>query len=670
MILFDFILFYFTFSLPCGPIPPPTTHIFASPTSKLSLPLPQEKKKKKRKEKKKTTICITQKASFSHTTLPRTGIANPVIDDTLLLVVSQISTMGNGKKARPACAEDYDEEAGIPVPQTKITARTRAIEKPKPRVRNGNGNERRESKSKPSKQNSDSGYSTGAVITGSEASLSPPQQKVEFVTAVATTERREPRKPTRSSSRPPRSPSAQGHRPLADRTRDMPAHYGVPNAPAPAAVRPPPVVSQPIQPVQPIPRRATGPSYARPMSFTATHGPPLSNSAYYNSPPAYPPPPPPQSSYTFNNYAPSSQANGYFPAPAPSRPLSARFDIGQRVDIPRSGSAFGIRESPRALPAPPPQRTIANGSEAGYSYYDESLDGYTSDAASIRRPASRTASIRIASRGGKEDREYHEMPPPPRPIMRRPVTDTPRSYTPDSLASSVYRSEGQSFRGPVYVEPAQSFPRPGMKRHSVSYDLGDLRIPRDPPERERVRVETANNSRRRQSVYDQSTSGASSEYEEKVREASKYQENVAGHSVPLTAEALKRQRATGSNRSTKSSGSRDESDYRKSVTTPTTRSSSNEDDENITIKVTGSAKVHVGGTRIECGEGGEIEIKRRENIRGGSDRSSSEYGGGRFIDDRRSRADRIEQLSQRPRRDSVSRPAYGRISPRDEESWV
>jgi hypothetical protein len=57
-----------------------------------------------------------------------------------------------------------------------------------------------------------------------------------------------------------------------------------------------------------------------------------------------------------------------------------------------------------------------------------------------------------------------------------------------------------------------------------------------------------------------------SAWEEKTNAAQSYQEDVSGPSIPLTAEALRRRHA-GSSRSTKLSGSRDESDYHKSSTT-------------------------------------------------------------------------------------------------------
>jgi hypothetical protein len=85
---------------------------------------------------------------------------------------------------------------------------------------------------------------------------------------------------------------------------------------------------------------------------------------------------------------------------------------------------------------------------------------------------------------------------------------------------------------------------------------------------------------------------------------------------------------------------------------------SNDNDENVTIKVMGQARVVVGGAQIDCNEGGEIEIKRQKSLRNGngSEQSNSEYGGGR-IEDHRSRVER------RSSRSSQSGHAYTRSTP-------
>jgi hypothetical protein len=70
----------------------------------------------------------------------------------------------------------------------------------------------------------------------------------------------------------------------------------------------------------------------------------------------------------------------------------------------------------------------------------------------------------------------------------------------------------------------------------------------------------------------------------------------------------------------------------------------------------------VGGAQIHCDEGGEIEIKRQQkNLQNGSEPSNSEYGGGRRLEDRRSRVERpsIKHAS----RSSQSGHSYTRSTP-------
>jgi len=521
----------------------------------------------------------------------------------------------------------------------------------------------------------------------------------------------ERRKSSSSSTKSPRKvnrpPSAHENRGFAksaipSSSRVDPSHFGIAAVPQTIPLRP---------------RAHTSQTYPRPQSFHAAQtpsgnrGPPLSNSAYYQQQiitPSYPPPSPgssymnyadpqyntprqitapPQSQYSSYQYPtqqqyprpqytmsaqpqyhmPSAQGQSdYFAPKATSRPLSARFG---GVDIPRSqtafepaartSSAFGNRDtrSPRVY------------SDYDTGYYD---DGYTSaaDGATIRKTERRN-SIRVpasTSTMSKAEADSRAMPPPRRPsILRR---------------TSVYNSDPISDPGagveyferdvrPEYREEPRPR-RPSVNRHSVSYDLGN------------VRIEAANSGRRRQSSYEQpSSAGASdayepkSTYESKLQQAAQYQGAPAGASyeaklnsaasyqddvgggptIPLTAEVLRRQQRKqgGSSRSTKSSASRDESDYKKSATTRTTRSGSGDNDENVTLKVTGQTRVMVGGMQIDCADGGEISIQRQKSLRNGSERSNSEYGGGR-IEDRQSR---------------VSRPSgRSRMSSHSGESWT
>jgi len=148
---------------------------------------------------------------------------------------------------------------------------------------------------------------------------------------------------------------------------------------------------------------------------------------------------------------------------------------------------------------------------------------------------------------------------------------------------------------------------------------------------------------RRASYYGDRSASSGSGYEEKLRHASTYQELTGGTGLPLTEESLRHAgRAGGSSRS---SGSHDESDYRQSATTRTTRSSGNNDPEDVTIRIkNGGAILEVGGAKMKCRDGAEINITSSKqqaglaHLRGvpalGSDKSS-------YLDhdDRRGRAD-------------------------------
>lgn len=518
-------------------------------------------------------------------------------------------------KARPMYMYEVDDD-GNPISGTKRSARERG---------------QKSSKSRPEekrKSRSDTGPKHEMVMSGARGDAEK-DAKLERRKSSAST-----KSPSKSHTRPPSAHGNKSFQKIAPIKTDLPSHFGIPSTPT----RSTPVVSQyPVmaQPLPMRPRAVTAQTYpARPLSYHATYtaggygtGPPLSQSAFYQQPtmpaPSYPPPSP---SSSYMRYAATPQADYFQQQPTSIRPLSQRF--GASDPIIRTSSAFGVRDSPV-------RQQIQDAYDDGYASASEVPRRRTS----IRVPSGRRNSI---SRKPEVDYDRDAMPPPPRPgILRNRTTEyhTDTSSVPDP---------------PAYREPRRA---PSSHRNSVSYDLG--------PETERVRVETANTSHRRQSYYGQSATtaiggvGGGGGWEDKAREATNYQEDVSGPTIPLTAEALRRRHA-GSSRSTKSSGSRDESDYRKSATTRTTRSGSGEDND-VTIKVKGGqARVMVGGAQIDCIEGGEIEIKRQKSIRNGSERSNSEYGGTPRIDDRRSRLDRP---SGRSRKSSVSGHSYTKSTP-------
>lgn len=129
-------------------------------------------------------------------------------------------------------------------------------------------------------------------------------------------------------------------------------------------------------------------------------------------------------------------------------------------------------------------------------------------------------------------------------------------------------------------------------------------------------------------------------FADKLDAAVKYQEEVSGAQVPLTAETLRKvRRGVPSSRSTRSSGSRDESEYKRSNTTGTTQSSYGH--EEITIKVPGNAIVRLQGAEIACNEGGEITYTSRPSA--GSNRATV------YQLDGRERSQERKALAHRPR---------------------
>jgi hypothetical protein len=173
-------------------------------------------------------------------------------------------------------------------------------------------------------------------------------------------------------------------------------------------------------------------------------------------------------------------------------------------------------------------------------------------------------------------------------------------------------------------------------------------------------TEVAGKSHRRNSYYGGNSASSGSAYEDKIRQATRYQDDIAGGpQMPLTAETLRKAGRSGaSSRSTRSSGSHDESEYRQSATTRTTRSTA-PNDEDVTIRVKGSTVLKFGNAEMQCQDGAEINIISRggnAEIRAtGSDRSS-------YVDpdDRRTRVD-MPQSRARAASRAKSRPrSYSR----------
>jgi hypothetical protein len=369
---------------------------------------------------------------------------------------------------------------------------------------------------------------------------------------------------------------------------------------------------------------------ARPQSYygqTSASRPPLSQSAQWSG---YAPPGPPgplapnQSSYPPPQWmvAPPLGSSPYGASPTSGLgsmdyfgrtpdPLASRFVRPEH----RPRSAMGMR---------PP------------SYGPDDYEA--PEKSIIRRPS-------LSKRTPKEQEDRMRMPPPSRPQTtqpNRPVFKAP----PPQRKSVVFPDDELLDFEPEYP----------LSRHT-SIDYGKalpIRSRRQSlgPEynHEQYAIEPVPTKSRREKR--RSTSYAlGNKHDDQIRNASQYQDEVnGGPTAHLTAENLRQVKNGSSSHSTRSSASRDESSYRQSATTRTTRSGSGDDD--ITIKLHGGAVVEVGSTKISCIKGGEINIPRAG---GGSDRGTV------YDDDLKSRASRYERPVARTRSNSQS--AYTRALP-------
>lgn len=269
---------------------------------------------------------------------------------------------------------------------------------------------------------------------------------------------------------------------------------------------------------------------------------------------------------------------------------------------------------------------------------------------------------RRASQSKKHREDRKAMPPPDHMPLRRPQSAMP------STPFQPPPPQGQQHPPSRHGQPRA----PAVHRRSVGFaDLGDDDfLDRDalfhdispPPVSERQRrpvsrprgdsavYESADRRHpspsrrgRRYSMYGSGASGGGgmSLDDEKVskllRDAKKYQDEVSGGpQVPLTVESLRKATKRGgvaSSRSTRSSNSRDESEFKRSNTTGITQSSGGHNEE-LRVKITGAALVRVQGAEIECSNGGEIIFDNRPS--GSQHLPGSTYQ----FDDGRSRVER------------------------------
>ncbi|KAI0124364.1 hypothetical protein BJ170DRAFT_598673 [Xylariales sp. AK1849] len=343
----------------------------------------------------------------------------------------------------------------------------------------------------------------------------------------------------------------------------------------------------------------------RPQSYYGQSGrPPISHSAYYNqgspappmNPTSYPPPPqwmgPPPGSSPMGGPSPID----YFSRPPDT--LASRFARPGPELRPRSAMGFRAASYEHDEYEVPPEKALA------------------------RRPST--------SKRSKEQEDRKRMPPPARPQTVQPPRVMFRAPPPKK--SVVFDDDDLDGESDLY--------EPVSNRRSL--DFGAKAI----PIRSRRPSISTHHDYDQYSLQPASKGRRTSSYgfEDKIKNASQYQEDVnGGPGAILTAENLRHVKNGGSSRSTRSSQSRDESSYRQSATTRTTRSGSGDDD--ITIKVPSGAVVEVGNAKINCMKGGEINIGRSG---AGSDRSTV------FGDDLKSRVHRIERPPTRTRTSSHS----------------
>ncbi|KAK0651735.1 hypothetical protein B0T16DRAFT_323733 [Cercophora newfieldiana] len=461
-------------------------------------------------------------------------------------------------------------------------------------------------------------------LTDSDSTVHPSRQ-------LSRREREREREKSISHNKKAMIPTSQQMRPPVKHSRTAPAlqrreneasYYGVSPVTTAATSRSRPQASQ-----------------ARPVSYYGNSRPPQANARFYaqqqvpTPPTSFPPPswstgpgpsgpfqPPPAQSPIITHQA--HQAQDYF-----SRPLEDRFSSG------RPQSSIGFR----------PPRTASYGGE-----YDDDIIR-DREVQLARRPS---ASQRRLS---KIDDDRKAMPPPPalrRPATARPTTlafrpppSTPvakrRPFEEDDLRGDDALFQDISPLHPYDYAPRSRQRRPSFGATTVAYDAGD------------IRTEVAGSRSRRNSYYGGQTSSSGSGYEDKIRQATLYQEETGGPPHQLTAETLRKAARNAS--SSRSSGSYDESDYRQSATTRTTRSSN--ENEDVTIKIKGSATLKVGGTEMKCRDGAEINIASRA-IPGFGPGSDSRSG---YLEEER--RPRIERPPTRARTNSQS-GSYSRSLPR------
>jgi hypothetical protein len=395
------------------------------------------------------------------------------------------------------------------------------------------------------------------------------------------------------SQRPPPR-SSRTTTDIHSRSSESPSYFGVPHD-------------------QVVAVSGSRPRHTRPASYQGHAQPPLSRSAFYQ-PPHLPPP----------SFPPPSFIGGPPPRPLPV-PHQIPYPPGRPTDYPMQSRSLSARFGDR------PQSAM------GHRQYSSGYD----EEPTREKSVSRRSSVSRKTSSKHEDRL--RMPPPQRPSSARPPEHSDRLVLRPSPRKSVGFDETDSTGdGQLYQH---DYGRAHMERRSRRDSFGDD----SNVDLESYRQEPASRSRRN-SHYN-----VDDKYHDVYNTAAQYQAGVNGSgALSLTADTLQHVKNGGSSRSTRSSASRDESDWKHSATTGYTRSSSADDD--ITITVPNGAVIEVNNTKIHCGEGAGMTIGRGGASRGGSDRATSIYE-----DERTSRSDRRMSRTRAPSQPRL--PEYPRALP-------
>ncbi|KAF7555003.1 hypothetical protein G7Z17_g2495 [Cylindrodendrum hubeiense] len=282
-------------------------------------------------------------------------------------------------------------------------------------------------------------------------------------------------------------------------------------------------------------------------------------------------------------------------------------------------SAMGYRQTPTQAQSQAPDA------------YDYDPEGYEEEPdPRVTRRASRFKRPPVELTPQPQPAEPADSPDRPPPVQKSPTQEKSRPLTSHqgvSIADQRGYDEGDLLANEDYTNVSPEANDYG--RRSV---LSRTRRGYVPYKEQGFEIMPASQSQRGV-LYGGDRGGGVDLDREKSLAALEYQDDFnSGTPLALTAEALRKashRAGGGSSRSTRSSDSRDESEFMRSNTTGITRlsdiSDSDNDNDNVTIKVSGSAVVRVQGAEIECADGGEITFStaRGSRISSGSNRAST-----------------------------------------------